>query len=163
MAKYKIKSKKNRSHIPQRLNLLFFITFLAFTALFVRLGYLQLYQGETLTNMVQRTESTQSTGSVPRGVIYDSQGRILVGNQPELAILYTRDRASRVDALDIVNVAKELACIAKLKLKTGIKVSFFGNTFIIREGYFFIEMFCPPLHFLLKTFPLIRNYLGGYK
>lgn len=111
MAKYKIKSKKNRSHIPQRLNLLFFITFLAFTALFVRLGYLQLYQGETLTNMVQRTESTQSTGSVPRGVIYDSQGRILVGNQPELAILYTRDRASRVDALDIVNVAKELASL----------------------------------------------------
>lgn len=117
MAKYKIKNKKNRSHIPRRLNLLFFITFLAFTALFVRLGYLQLYQGEMITNMVQRTESTLSTGSVPRGVIYDSQGRVLVGNQPELAILYTRDRASRVAPIDIVNVARELASLIDIPVQ----------------------------------------------
>lgn len=117
MAKYKIKNKKNRSHIPRRLNLLFFITFLAFTALFVRLGYLQLYQGETITNMVQRTESTLSTGSVPRGVIYDSQGRVLVGNQPELAILYTRDRASRVAPSDIVSVARELASLIDIPVQ----------------------------------------------
>lgn len=117
MAKYKIKNKKNRSHIPRRLNLLFFITFLAFTALFVRLGYLQLYQGETITNMVQRTESTLSTGSVPRGVIYDSQGRVLVGNQPELAILYTRDRASRVAPIDIVDVARELASLIDIPVQ----------------------------------------------
>lgn len=117
MAKYKIKNKKNKSHIPQRLNLLFFITFLAFTALFVRLGYLQLYQGETITNMVQRTESTLSTGSVPRGVIYDSQGRVLVGNQPELAILYTRDRASRVAPIDIVDVARELSSLIDIPVQ----------------------------------------------
>lgn len=117
MAKYKIKNKKKRSHIPRRLNLLFFITFLAFTALFVRLGYLQLYQGETITNMVQRTESTLSTGSVPRGVIYDSQGRVLVGNQPELAILYTRDRASRVAPIDIVDVARELASLIDIPVQ----------------------------------------------
>lgn len=117
MAKYKIKNKKNRSHIPRRLNLLFFITFLAFTALFVRLGYLQLYQGEMITNMVQRTESTLSTGSVPRGVIYDSQGRVLVGNQPELAILYTRDRASRVAPIDIVSVARELASLIDIPVQ----------------------------------------------
>ena len=117
MAKYKLKRKKNRSHIPQRLNLLFFVTFICFTALFVRLGYLQLYQGETFKNMVQRTESTSSTGSVPRGMIYDSQGRILVGNQPELAILYTRDRDSKVAPLDIVNVAKELASLVDIPVQ----------------------------------------------
>lgn len=117
MAKYKLKKKKNRSHIPQRLNLLFFVTFICFTALFVRLGYLQLYQGETFKNMVQRTESTSSTGSVPRGMIYDSQGRILVGNQPELAILYTRDRDSKVAPLDIVNVAKELASLVDIPVQ----------------------------------------------
>src|SRR5699024_7018136 len=67
--------------------------------------------------MVQRTESTLSTGSVPRGVIYDSQGRVLVGNQPELAILYTRDRASRVAPIDIVNVARELASLIDIPVQ----------------------------------------------
>lgn len=117
MSKYKLKKKKNRSHIPKRLNLLFFVTFICFTALFVRLGYLQLYQGENFKNLVQRTESTSSTGSVPRGMIYDSQGRILVGNQPELAILYTRDRDSKVAPIDIVNVAKELASLIDIPVQ----------------------------------------------
>lgn len=112
--KYQLKKNKNRSHIPRRLNLLFFASFLAFTALFVRLGLIQLYQGETYTAMVQRTESTLSTGSVPRGMIYDSQGEVIVGNQPERAILYTRDRDSQVTGTDIVRVATHLASLVEM-------------------------------------------------
>ena len=109
---YRLKHKKsNKSHIPLRLNLLFIVSFLCFIALFARLAYLQLYNGQLFTNMVQRTETTRSTGSVPRGMMYDSQGRVLVGNQPELAILYTRDTSSKVSPLDIVVVAKELASL----------------------------------------------------
>lgn len=114
MARYKIKQKKKRSHIPGRLNLLFFISFLVFTVLFIRLGYVQLYSGERYSNMVQRTESTLSTGSVPRGMIYDSMGNILVGNRPEQAILYTRDRDSRVSPQDIVSVATQLASLIEV-------------------------------------------------
>ncbi|MGX7108249.1 peptidoglycan D,D-transpeptidase FtsI family protein [Facklamia miroungae] len=106
--------KKKRSHIPRRLNLLFFIAFLAFTALFIRLGYLQLYKGESLTKMVQRTESTISTGAVPRGMIYDSQGDVIVGNQPERAILFTRNRASRVDNEDLIKIATQLASLIEV-------------------------------------------------
>ena len=108
---YQLKKKRNHSHIPRRLNLLFFVVFLSFTALFIRLGYLQLYKGESLTQMVQRTESTYSTGSVPRGMIYDSQGKVIVGNQPERAILYTRDRDSQVSAKDRVKIATQLASL----------------------------------------------------
>ncbi|MCW6663388.1 penicillin-binding protein 2 [Aerococcaceae bacterium NML190073] len=112
MARIRLKQKKTtKSHIPLRLNLLFLVSFLCFVALFVRLAYLQLYRGEIFTNMVQRTESTRSTSSVPRGMMYDSQGRVLVGNQPELAIRYTRDTDSKVSPTDIVNVAKELASL----------------------------------------------------
>lgn len=111
MANYRLKNKSQQSHIPLRLNLLFLISFLCFVALFIRLGYLQLYRGNLFTNLVQQTESTRSTGNVPRGMMYDSQGRILVGNQPELAILYTRDSASKVAATDIVQVAKQLASL----------------------------------------------------
>ena len=38
--------KKKKSHIPFRLNLLFFIVFLLFASLIVRLGYLQIVKGE---------------------------------------------------------------------------------------------------------------------
>ncbi|MBG9980071.1 penicillin-binding protein 2 [Facklamia sp. DSM 111018] len=111
---YQLKKKKNRSHIPRRLNLLFFVAFLAFTALFVRLGFLQLYRGETFTGMVQRTESTLSTGSVPRGMIYDSQGEIVVGNQPQRAILYTRDRDSQITGEKLVEIATQLASLIEM-------------------------------------------------
>ncbi|OFL65071.1 MULTISPECIES: peptidoglycan D,D-transpeptidase FtsI family protein [Facklamia] len=111
---YKLKRKKKKSHIPRRLNILFTVSFLAFVALFVRLGYLQLYKGQSLTQMVERTDSTISTGSVPRGMIYDSLGRIVVGNQPERAILYTRGRDSQVSSKEILTVAKQLASLIEL-------------------------------------------------
>lgn len=111
MERYPLRNKKSQSHIPRRLNLLFFAAFLIFAALFIRLGYLQLYNGEMFKNMVQRTESTLSSGSVPRGMIYDSQGKIMVGNKAELAILYTRDKDSKIRPKDIVETAKELASL----------------------------------------------------
>ncbi|WP_446451894.1 peptidoglycan D,D-transpeptidase FtsI family protein [Tuanshanicoccus lijuaniae] len=83
-------------------------------ALFIRLGYLQLYRSETFLNMVKRTDSTVTTGSVPRGMIYDSQGRVLVGNHPEMAILYTRDRDSKVSPKDIIDVARKLASLIEI-------------------------------------------------
>lgn len=114
MARYKLKKNKNRSHIPRRLNLLFFVAFLSFLALFIRLGYLQLYRGETFTAMVNRTDSTLTTGSVPRGMIYDRQGRVLVGNNPEMAILYTRGSASQVSNHDLIDIARKLASLIEI-------------------------------------------------
>ena len=118
MAKYQVKQKNHQSHIPRRLNLLFLIAFVVFASLFIRLGYLQLYNGEFFKNMVQRTQATQSRGSVPRGMIYDSRGQVLVGNQPELAILYTRDRDSKISAQDIIKTAKELASLIDVPTNT---------------------------------------------
>lgn len=116
MPKYRLKTNKNKnkSHIPRRLNTLFFIAFLAFVALFVRLGFLQLYRGETFVSMVQRTEATYTTGSVPRGMIYDAKGRILVGNNPERAILFTRDTDARMAPSDIVEIARKLASLIEI-------------------------------------------------
>ncbi|HFI0463669.1 TPA: peptidoglycan D,D-transpeptidase FtsI family protein [Streptococcus suis] len=116
MPKYRLKTNKNKnkSHIPRRLNTLFFIAFLAFVALFVRLGFLQLYRGETFVSMVQRTEATYTTGSVPRGMIYDAKGRILVGNNPERAILFTRDTDARMAPSDIVDIARKLASLIEI-------------------------------------------------
>ena len=88
--KIKLKQKKKKSHIPFRLNLLFLIVFFSFIALISRLAYIQLVKGDEFVALVQRTETTTAKKSVPRGSIYDSQGRVLVGNKPKLAINYTR-------------------------------------------------------------------------
>lgn len=101
----------NKSHIPRRLNLLFLVAFVSFAILFARLAHLQLYSGEHFDNMVKQTESTVSTGSVPRGMMYDRHGKVLVGNQPERAILYTRGSDSKESPRDIANTARELASL----------------------------------------------------
>lgn len=88
--KKKIHHGRKKSHIPFRLNLLFFIVFLLFSLVIGRLGYLQIIRGEEFEAIVRRTETTVVTHSVPRGQIYDRNGDVLVGNQAQHAITYTR-------------------------------------------------------------------------
>ena len=107
--KRKLKKKKKKSHIPFRLNLLFLIVFFSFIALISRLAYIQLVKGDEFVALVQRTETTTAKKSVPRGSIYDSQGRILVGNKPKLAINYTRP--ADVKASTMLETAKKLTTL----------------------------------------------------
>lgn len=109
LIKRKLKKKKKKSHIPFRLNLLFLIVFFSFIALISRLAYIQLVKGDEFVALVQRTETTTAKKSVPRGSIYDSQGRILVGNKPKLAINYTRP--ADVKASTMLETAKKLTTL----------------------------------------------------
>lgn len=85
-------NEKNKSHIPLRLNLLFFVVFLLFASLILRLAFLQIIKGEEFQAEVQRTETTLATRNVPRGEIFDAQERKLVSNIPRQSILYTRGK-----------------------------------------------------------------------
>ena len=105
----KRKLKKKKSHIPFRLNLLFLIVFFSFIALISRLAYIQLVKGDEFVALVQRTETTTAKKSVPRGSIYDSKGRILVGNKPKLAINYTRP--ADVKSSTMLEIAKKLTTL----------------------------------------------------
>ena len=109
LTKRKLKKKKKKSHIPFRLNLLFLIVFFSFIALISRLAYIQLVKGDEFVALVQRTETTTAKKSVPRGSIYDSQGRILVGNKPKLAINYTRP--ADVKSSTMLEIAKKLTTL----------------------------------------------------
>ena len=109
LTKRKLKKKKKKSHIPFRLNLLFLIVFFSFIALISRLAYIQLVKGDEFVALVQRTETTTAKKSVPRGSIYDSQGRVLVGNKPKLAINYTRP--ADVKASTMLEIAKKLTTL----------------------------------------------------
>ena len=105
----KRKLKKKKSHIPFRLNLLFLIVFFSFIALVARLAFIQLIKGEDFVALVRRTETTTAKKSVPRGSIYDSQGRVLVGNKPKLAINYTRPADAKISTM--VETAKKLTTL----------------------------------------------------
>lgn len=82
--------KRDKSHIPFRLNLIFFIVFILFAALIAQLAYLQLIYGSKFESLVNSTNKTVVSTAVPRGEILDSQGRVLAGNQASSAVTYTK-------------------------------------------------------------------------
>ncbi|SHE99937.1 cell elongation-specific peptidoglycan D,D-transpeptidase [Atopostipes suicloacalis DSM 15692] len=110
--KKKNRKDRNKSHIPFRLNLLFFIIFLLFVTLITRLGYLQIIQGEEFKAEVERTESTTVRGNVPRGEIFDSRLRPLVANEAKNTIMYTRGSNTKTE--NMAQVAGNLAHLIDL-------------------------------------------------
>ncbi|MEK4229972.1 peptidoglycan D,D-transpeptidase FtsI family protein [Solibacillus sp. FSL H8-0538] len=101
-----VKSKQ-RSSLTFRMNVLFFTIFVLFSLLIFRLGYLQIVKGEDYVRALERTEEVRVNTSVPRGRIFDRYGRVLVDNQPENAITYTKMQATKTE--DMLIIAEQLA------------------------------------------------------
>ncbi|MQS51435.1 penicillin-binding protein 2 [Lactobacillus salsicarnum] len=101
-----------KSTIPFRLNLLFFIVFALFALLVGQLAYLQIVYGGKFQAEVDRTDKTVMKGSVPRGMIYDSKGRLLVGNSTESAITYTK--SAGVKSSNIYQIVNRLTKYVKI-------------------------------------------------
>lgn len=96
-----------RSSLTFRMNVLFFAIFILFSALVFRLGYLQIAKGEDYVRALERTEEVAVNTSVPRGRLYDRNGRILVDNDPENAITYTKTQSTTTE--EMLKIAKKLA------------------------------------------------------
>ena len=80
--------------------------------LVAQLAYLQIVYGGKFQAEVDRTDKTVMTGSVPRGMIYDSKGRLLVGNSTANAITYTK--SGSVKSSDIYTIASRLTKYMKV-------------------------------------------------
>lgn len=106
-------NKKKKTHVPFRMNMLFFVVFLLFSALIFRLGIVQIVQGEDYQRKIERTEDVTVNTSVPRGKIYDRYGQVVVDNMPQNAITYTR--ASNADAKEMMETAEKLAQLIEKK------------------------------------------------
>ncbi|AXM89806.1 penicillin-binding protein 2 [Anoxybacillus ayderensis] len=103
----KAKKKKKRMQLPFRLNVLFFIVFLLFSALILRLGVIQIVYGEQYRKEVERTENVTVNTPAPRGKIYDRNYQVVVDNEPLHAITYTRTQTTKPS--EMIEVAKKLA------------------------------------------------------
>ncbi|MEH7086522.1 penicillin-binding protein 2 [Neobacillus drentensis] len=89
------KQKKNKSHFPFRLNILFFSVFFLFSVLILRLGFVQIVYGENFKRDLARKEDITISSPVPRGRILDRDYRIIVDNVPKSAISYTNEGFSQ--------------------------------------------------------------------
>ncbi|WP_056956444.1 peptidoglycan D,D-transpeptidase FtsI family protein [Lacticaseibacillus pantheris] len=99
--------KRPKSRIPFRLNLLFFFVFVLFALLVGQLAYLQIINGSSFSEVVNSSSSTTVEGTVPRGMIYDSEGRVMVSNKANKAITYTKNES--VTSAQMEKVATVLA------------------------------------------------------
>lgn len=100
---------KHYSNLTFRMNVLFFSIFIMFSLLIFRLGYMQIVKGEEYVRIIESTEEVAVNTSVPRGRMYDRYGRILVDNQPENAITYTKMQTTKTD--EMIEIAEKLAAL----------------------------------------------------
>lgn len=111
------KSKKNaQSVIPSRLNFLLWVVALLLLALVARLFYLQVLNGSSFKAEVKSSDTTVQTNNVQRGMIYDSSGKVLVGNQVHQAITYTK--GADVTSADLYKIANRLGNYVNVGTKT---------------------------------------------
>jgi penicillin-binding protein A len=106
MEEQNLKKKKKKNHIPFRLNVLFLIIFLAFSALILRLGVVQIVNGDKYAHALQETNHVTTKVDSARGLIFDRNGNLLVGNKAEQAIIFTRK--PDLDSKDLLDIAKNL-------------------------------------------------------
>jgi penicillin-binding protein A len=81
--------KKGNKLLYSRLRILFIIAILLFSILIIRLGKLQIVQGEEFRAESQKTTKTVYSWNTPRGKIYDRNGNVLVENDPIFTLTYT--------------------------------------------------------------------------
>lgn len=108
----KKQSKKKKTHIPFRLNVLFFIVFLLFSAIIIQLGKVQIIDGETYRNEVNKKEDVTVSTPVPRGKMFDRQGQVIVNNKPLRTVTYTKMKG--VDSKEVLQVARQLAQLIEM-------------------------------------------------
>ena len=92
----KQKQQKKKTHVPFRLNVLF-LRVLMFSAVIVRLGYVQIVRGEEYKNEVEKKENSTISNPVPRGKIFDRYGRPVVDNTAVRTITFTKMKGSTAE------------------------------------------------------------------
>lgn len=101
------KPKKRKKHVSFRFNMLFFVVFCLFSLLILRLGVVQIVYGDDYKREIQRTDDVTVNNPVPRGKMYDRNGKVIVDNTPLNAITYTKKQ--NANALDLLKTAEKLS------------------------------------------------------
>ncbi|MEI5905834.1 penicillin-binding protein 2 [Bacillus spongiae] len=101
--------QKKKAIIIRQMNRLFFAVFLLFSLLVFRLGIVQIVNGEEYLRQIERTEEVVISLNVPRGKMFDRNGKLLVDNSSRLAITFTKSQSTNTD--DMLAIAQKLATL----------------------------------------------------
>lgn len=115
----KVKGKK--SNLPLRLNILFLTVFLAFAGLILRLGYVQIVNGQHYKNMANANHSQTALINSARGKIVDTNGITMADNKAELAVVYIRNNG--IDEQQSLKIAQKLSGLITMDRKAVQAVS----------------------------------------
>ncbi len=108
----KKQEKKSDRAVLMRLNILFLCVFILFSAMIIQLGKVQIIDGETYKNEVEKRENATVSLSVPRGKIFDREGNPVVDNKSLRTITYTKMKG--VKSEEILKTARQLADIIEI-------------------------------------------------
>ncbi|MDR1522201.1 MAG: penicillin-binding protein 2 [Streptococcaceae bacterium] len=111
----KVFSKRQKSYIVFRLNLLFFIIFVLFVSLVVRLLYMQIIDSKKYQKYINDSNHQIVQVPAPRGQIYDAKENILAKNTEKIAIVYTRNKGTTLHEMrqtafkliDLINIPSD--------------------------------------------------------
>lgn len=126
--RFKSRSSKKtvQSQIPFRLNFLLWTVGVLLLVLAIRLFYLQVLNGDAYKAEVNRSDTSVETNSVQRGMIYDSTGKVLVGNEAHQAITYTKsESATATEIYKTANTLGKYFTVSTSKLTTRNKQDYF--------------------------------------
>ncbi|WP_347860984.1 penicillin-binding protein 2 [Salimicrobium sp. PL1-032A] len=129
-------SKKGKSHIPFRLNIIFLLVFLLFAALILQLGVVQILTGKAAQDQVDRTENVTTNIPVPRGEMFDRHGNLVVANDSMYSITYTPPKG--VQSEEKLELAEKLSAYMSLdtdglRLRDKKEYFFLKNPDVIEE------------------------------
>ena len=85
----------------------FLLYFYCFHCLYLRLGVVQIVFGDDYKREIQRTDDVTVNNPVPRGKMYDRNGKAIVDNTPLNAITYTKKQ--NADPQKMLKTAEQLS------------------------------------------------------
>lgn len=99
---------KKKSPVSLRVNIIFFLVFMLFSLLVLRLGIVQIVHGENYQREIDRKDDITVDNPVPRGRILDRNLNVIVDNKAQNAITYTNEGASQEEMLRVAEALAKL-------------------------------------------------------
>lgn len=108
--------KQTKTHLPFRLNLLFFLVFILFSGLILRLGVVQIVQGEEYQEQLERTVNISVPVEAPRGLFYDRFGNVLVDNNRLFTVTFTNRRTPQREMIETARKLNEYITLVPARI-----------------------------------------------
>jgi cell division protein FtsI/penicillin-binding protein 2 len=111
-------NKEQQSQISLRLNILFFLVFLFFAAIILRLAYVQLVEGEQYKHELEKFSTRELPIAAPRGRIVDRNGEVLVANKPVYTVTYVEEQGQQIDEEQVADKLARILTMDEEKIGT---------------------------------------------